>query len=353
MDFKDSIKQIAERIEKLKDNLPTEEATKNALIMPVIQALGYDIFNPLEVLPEMSCDIGTKKGEKIDYAILKDGEPIILIECKHWAQELNLHDNQLLRYFHVSKAKFGVLTNGIVYRFYTDLSELNKMDEKPFLEVNMLDLKDTQIEELKKFHKSYFDTEKILSSASELKYLGELKVRLSTEFTNPSTEFVKFISKGIYTGMFTQKVIEQFTSLVKRSVSSYINDIISERLKAAIESGNEKEQQEAKEIAETENAQIEQAKTIETTDIELNGYYIVKSILRAVMPVERIVYKDNKDYFAINIDNVWNNVCRLYFNNPDNLRIVLRTDDKRINISSLDDIYKYSEQLIDMAKKFI
>lgn len=92
MDFKDSIKQISERIGKLKDNLPTEEATKNALIMPFIQVLGYDVFNPLEVLPEMPCDVGTKKGEKIDYAIIRDGNPIILMECKHWAQDLNLHD---------------------------------------------------------------------------------------------------------------------------------------------------------------------------------------------------------------------------------------------------------------------
>lgn len=200
MDFKDSIKQISERIETLKANLPTEEATKTALIMPFINALGYDVFNPLEVLPEMCCDIGTKKGEKIDYAIMKDGEPIILIECKHWEQDLNLHDNQLLRYFNVSKAKFGVLTNGITYRFYTDLSEPNIMDEKPFLEINMLDLKDTQIEELKKFHKSYFDVDMILSSASELKYMGELRTVIGKEFTNPSTDFVRFFGKQVYEG---------------------------------------------------------------------------------------------------------------------------------------------------------
>jgi hypothetical protein len=345
MDFKDSIKQIAERIEKLKDNLLTEEATKNALIMPFIQALGYDVFNPLEVLPEMSCDIGIKKGEKIDYAIMKDGEPIILIECKHWAKDLNLHDNQLMRYFHVSKAKFGMLTNGIIYRFYTDLAELNKMDEKPFLEINLLDLKDAQIEELKKFHKSYFDTDKIISSASELKYINELKGKLSVEFTNPSTGFVRFLIKEIYNGAYTQKAIEQFTSLVKNSISSYINDIISERLKAAMESGNEKNKQEPTET--------EQAKAIETTDIELNGYYIIKSILRTTISPDRIIYKDNKDYFAINIDNLWYNVCRLYFNNPSNLRIVLRTDDKKISISSLDDIYNYSEQLIETAKKYL
>ena len=121
MDFKDSIKQIAERVEKLKDNIKTEEATKNALVMPFIQALGYDVFNPFEVVPEFICDIGTKKGEKIDYAIMRDGDPIILIECKHIEEELNSHDNQLLRYYHVSCAKFGILTNGMEYRFYTDL----------------------------------------------------------------------------------------------------------------------------------------------------------------------------------------------------------------------------------------
>jgi hypothetical protein len=86
MDFKDQIKQLGERIVQVKDKILTEEATKNSLIMPFIQALGYDIFNPLEVVPEFTCDIGTKKGEKIDYAIFKNGQPIILIECKHWAQ---------------------------------------------------------------------------------------------------------------------------------------------------------------------------------------------------------------------------------------------------------------------------
>ena len=156
MDFKDQLRQLSERIVSMKESIHTEEATKTSLIMPFIYALGYDVFNPTEVVPEMVCDIGAKKGEKIDYCILKEGHPIMLIECKHWAQDLSLYDNQLLRYFHVSSAKFGVLTNGIVYRFYTDLDTPNKMDEVPFLEVNMLDLKDTTIEELKRFHKSYF-----------------------------------------------------------------------------------------------------------------------------------------------------------------------------------------------------
>lgn len=364
MDFKDSIKQIADRIEKLKNNMPTEEATKNALIMPFISALGYDVFNPLEVLPEMTCDIGTKKGEKIDYAILKDGDPIILIECKHWEQDLNLHDNQLLRYFNVSKAKFGVLTNGIIYRFYTDLAEKNKMDEKPFLEVNLLDIKDNQIEELKKFHKSYFDIETILSSANELKYTGELKNVIVKEFANPTPDFVKYFGKQVYEGMFTQSILEQFTDLVKRSINSYINDLISDRLKAAIKENDSQTPSSAStesnkniESNELENDNTKKTDNrIMTTDTEMNAYYIVKSILRTVIAPERILFKDTISYFSINMDNTWKNVCRLYFNNEAHLRIAFINDDKkeeRFDIDTIDDIYKYSDKLIEKANKFI
>ena len=118
MDFKDYIKELSNRVAKLKDQIATEEATKNAFIMPFIQMLGYDVFNPLEVVPELDCDLIKKKGEKIDYAIMKEDDPIMLFECKHWKQDLDLHSTQLQKYFVASKAKFGVLTNGIIYRFY-------------------------------------------------------------------------------------------------------------------------------------------------------------------------------------------------------------------------------------------
>jgi hypothetical protein len=184
--LKNNLRELAERINSIKDQISTEEATKNALIMPFIQILGYDVFNPLEVVPEMDCDLVKKKGEKIDYAIMKDGEPIMLIECKHWKQDLNLHDNQLKKYYVASKAKFGVLTNGIEYRFYADLVKQNIMDDMPFLVVNMDDLRDAHIEELKKFHKSNFDVINIMSSASELKYLTELRKLIKAEFAEPS-----------------------------------------------------------------------------------------------------------------------------------------------------------------------
>lgn len=355
MDFKDSIKQISERVLKLKENLPTEEATKNALILPFISALGYDVFNPLEVLPEMTCDIGTKKGEKIDYAILKDGEPIILIECKHWQQDLNLHDNQLLRYFNVSKAKFGILTNGIVYRFYTDLAKPNVMDEKPFLEVDIENLKEPQFEELKKFHKSYFDIENILSSASELKYMGELKQIILNEFTSPTPDLVRYLGKQVYEGVFTPRILEQFTTLVRRAVNSYINDIISDRLKSAMGEIEEAENTQAK---TEQSAPVEQTESkIVTTDEELEAFFIVKAILRHTISADRITYRDAQSYFSVFIDD--NNrkcVCRLYLDSVKNKRIVFLGDDKNehVNkISTVDDIYNFEQELVAAASKFI
>lgn len=354
MDFKDNVLAISERVKKLKDNLQTEEATKNALIMPFINALGYDVFNPLEVVPEMICDIGSKKGEKIDYAILKDEKPIILIECKHWQQDLNLHNNQLLRYFNVSNAKFGVLTNGIIYKFYSDLEKPNVMDEKPFLEVNLLDIKESQIEELKKFHKSYFDIGTILSSASELKYMSEFKTVISKEFANPSPEFVKLLGKQVYTGQFQQKIIEQFSSLLKRAISLYINDIISDRLKKAIptEEENKSNIETNDNISENDTSQ-----KIVTTDSEIQAFYIIKSILRLVVSPDRIVLKDAVSYCPLFLDG--NNrklICQLHFNNEENKRIVLLDENKNKivqKIESLDDIYLISDQLIEIVNRYL
>lgn len=347
MDFKDQIKQISDRVFKLKDQIQTEEATKNAFIMPFLQSLGYDVFNPFEVLPEYVTDIGTKKGEKIDYAIFKDGKPCILIECKHWAQELNLHDGQLLRYFHVSKARFGLLTNGIVYRFYSDLVDPNKMDEKPFLEFNITEIKDNQIEELKKFHKSYFDVEKIVNTASELKYTIELKSLISKEMNTPSPDFVRYFTKQVYPGMVTQKVLDQFTELTKKSFQQLVTDLITERLKSALKKEDEQEKE-----ASTIVGPVEENRVV-TTDEELEGFMIVKAILRQAVSVSRIVHRDSQTYFAILLDD--NNrraICRLYLNGAKKYIVTFDETRKEIKneITSLDDIFKFEDQLIKTAQ---
>lgn len=149
MEFNERIKQFSERVSMLKGTISTEEATKMSLVVPLFQLLGYDVFNPTEFCPEYTADIGIKKGEKVDYAILEDNQPTILIECKSCSEQLDKHASQLFRYFSTTPSKFGILTNGIIYRFYTDLEESNKMDLIPFLEIDMLSLKDSSINELK------------------------------------------------------------------------------------------------------------------------------------------------------------------------------------------------------------
>jgi hypothetical protein len=355
MDFKDQLKQLADRTLKLKDQIQTEEATKNAFVMPFLQILGYDVFNPLEVVPEFISDIGLKKGEKIDYAIFKDGTPTILIECKHWNQNLNVHDGQLLRYFHVSKAKFGLLTNGITYRFYSDLVEANKMDEKPFLEFSISDIKDNQVEELKKFHKSIFDVESIVNTASELKFTNELKNILQQEFANPTPDFVKHFAKKVYPGVITAKILEQFTNLTRKSISQHISDLITERLKTALN----KEDQAVKEQEAIDQAEKEKAETskVETTEEELEGFMIVKTILRQKIAVNRISHRDAQSYFAILLDdNNRKTICRLYLNGSKKYFVTLDEAKKEVKneINSLDEIFNFSEtlfQTIDNLEK--
>ena len=352
MDFKDQIKILGDRVTKLKDQISTEEATKNAFIMPFLQSLGYDVFNPTEVVPEFISDIGLKKGEKIDYAIFMDGKPTILIECKHWSQNLSIHDGQLLRYFHVSKAKFGLLTNGINYRFYSDLVDPNKMDEKPFLEFNIHEIKDNQVEELKKFHKSYFDADSIVNTASELKYTNELKQLLQQELNNPSPEFVKYFAKQVYPSNISAKILELFTNLTKKSAQQYISDLITERLKTAL--NNEDEAAKEKD-SKLELPNQEPESKIETTEEELEGFMIVKTILRQKTDIKRITYRDSQSYFAILLDdNNRKTICRLYLNGNKKFFVVLDENKKEVKteIQTLDDIFTFSDKLFEIVENY-
>lgn len=372
MDFKDQVVRLSDNIKKQKDKIATEEATKNAFIMPMIAALGYDVFNPFEVVPEMDCDLIKKKGEKIDYAIMKDENPILLIECKHCKQDLNLHDTQLQKYFVASKARFGVLTNGIEYRFYTDLEKINIMDEKPFLIVNMLDLSDADIEQLKKFHKSYYNEEDVLSTANELKYTTEIKSILNNEFASPTAEFVRFFARQAYTsGQITSKVIDMFTPLVKKSITSVINDIISDRLNTAIKNS----EQTSDSLQTINNTSIntstedtekklpdgvvymDKESGVVTTQEELDAYNIVRSILRKSVDVSRITYKDYKSYFVVNIDNSqWFWICRVSIG-ARKKQIGIPVDQYKscewIQIDNMDDIFKYADRLEEALKMAI
>jgi predicted type IV restriction endonuclease len=236
MDFFEKLTSLAAKVRLQGPAIQTEEATKNAFVMPFINTvLGYDVFDPQEVTPEFVCDIGTKKGEKIDYAIMKNGEVQILIECKKIGESLSInHASQLFRYFHVTSARISILTNGQVYRFFTDLDAPNKMDEKPFLELDLLDIDEYSVPELTKLTKSAFDVDSIINAAGELKYVSQIKKVIAAQVIKPDDDFVKVFASRVYEGVITQKVREQFFELTRKALSQFLNDQINDRLKSAM-----------------------------------------------------------------------------------------------------------------------
>lgn len=352
MDFIDQLRALATRIASTKDLIQTEEATKNAMVMPFIQALGYNVFDPLEVTPELVADVGMKKGEKVDYAILSAGKPILLFECKKSGAELNVnHASQLFRYFHVTEARFGVLTNGIRYQFFTDLEQPNKMDEKPFLEFNILDFKDQEVDELKKFAKASFDVDTILMTANDLKYTRIIQNQLAEWMANPSEEFVRLVAADHLAGKrFTPAVKEQFTAITKRAFQRLIGDRINDRLRVAMAPEHAAEAAPSTpEAAQQGSADpANDMAAITTTLEEIEGFHIVRAILRDLVSAKRIVMRDAQSYCAILLDD--NNrkpICRLRFNNTARLVIGLMDDknEERVPLADLDDIYKHADFL--------
>ncbi|UYZ64002.1 type I restriction endonuclease [Hymenobacter weizhouensis] len=355
MELIDQLTNLASRAQKQIFHIQTEEATKNALVMPFINALGYNVFDPTEVVPEFVCDIGTKKGEKIDYAIVRDGKPIILIECKHVGGDLHInHASQLFRYFHVTEARIAVLTNGVTYRLFTDLEQPNKMDERPFMEFDLFNFQENDVAEIKKLSKASFNIEDMLFAAYNLKYMRAFKKYFDEQYTQPSTDFTHFISKQIYDGVLTPKLKEQFSILVHRAFHQFLNDKITMRLRSAMVDTNSQAllvaDLPAAPAAEAASVAAEAStsdKGIETTVEETEGFMIVRAILRKTVAVNRVVMRDVQSYCGILLDD--NNrkpICRLHFNGSKKFVTLFDVEGgERVDIASLDDLYGMASRI--------
>lgn len=357
MDFIEELRNLSTNIAKQIENAEqidrniTEEAAKHAFVIPFIKVLGYDPYNLTEVVPEFTADLGTKQGEKVDYAIFKDDEVIMLIECKQYGANLSeAHTSQLYRYFSVVNARIAVLTDGVIYRFYADLEETNIMDSKPFLEFNMLDVQEPLVNELKRFTKPTFDLNAALTAASDLKYTKEIKQTMLEQLEqleSPSEDFVRFFLSFVYSGVKTQTVVQQFTGIVKRALNQFLNEQINQRLQSAISKGEVAEDSVEIEVPD-ESIEEELEPRIVTTEEELEGFYTVKSIVREVVAADRIVHRDTQSYMSILLDNSrLKIICRLHFNTARKYLGLITEDRKhaRVEITSIDDIYNYAEQL--------
>ncbi|MBN9311927.1 MAG: restriction endonuclease [Chryseobacterium sp. 39-10] len=355
MELKLKLEQLHQRVNGLKDQIQTEEATKTAFVMPFIQILGYDIFNPTEVVPEFIADIGTKKGEKVDFVIKKEDEPILIIECKNWKENADAHNSQLHRYYHVSKARFGVLTNGIIYNFYTDLEKPNIMDEKPFFTINLDDLKDNSIKVLENFTKSGYNLESILDSAEALKYIKAIRKEFEKEIENPSDELVRLLVNRFFEKPLTANRMITFKEYAKRALSISISESISSRLKSALVINDNIETEKA--VVSTVNIdQNTDVSKVITTEEELEAFQIVKAILRERISSDRIAYRDTQSYFGILLDD--NNrkpICRFHFGTNRKLIELFhkgKDSGEKIILDSLDGIYSHRNELHQTVENY-
>ena len=315
--------------------------------------------DPTVVVPEFTADIGKKKGEKVDYAIIKDGDPIILIEAKPHTQKLDRHKTQLERYFTVTDSKFGILTNGIEYRFYSDIEKPNVMDEAPFLVIDMLKLKDRDIKQLSKFSSISLDIDSILDMAGSKKYVNSIKSIFKEETVEPSDDMVKLFASRLTDKRLTQSVIDEFSSYTKQAFSEIVNDLVNDRINSIKTKLSEEATLETTDTssqgANENNDDEDLDNGIETTNEELEGFFIVKSILAESMPLNRVFARDTKSYFGILLDD--NNrkwICRLHFNAKNSKYIGIHLSDKeetRFELDSIEDIYKHKDKIIEVAKR--
>lgn len=348
-EFAEKIKGLAARVEKQKSSIKTEEACKNAFVMPFLNALGYDVFNPDVVTPEFIADVGVKKGEKVDYAIKADGKIIMLVEVKTCGSDLaNQHMSQLYRYFSVTDARFAILSNGLQYWFYSDLDEKNRMDQRPFFQFNILDYQPSHIAELRKFTRDHFDLDQILTTATGLKYSSAVQQEFLKEVDEPSEDFVRFFASRVYDGHLTKRVREDFKPIVSKALKETMRELINKRLTSALEATTDRSD------TEEDTADASTAGAIVTTQEEIEAFHIVKSIAREIVKADRIVMRDAQSYCAILLDdNNRKTLVRLHLNRKKKyVGLFSNKREERVLIDSVDDIYQHAERIQATLRKY-
>jgi len=337
------ILEIQKKVAAHREILLTEEAAKTALVMPFLQALGYDVFNPGEVIPEFTADVGIKKGEKVDYAICRDGKITILVECKPSSATLNIsHAGQLFRYFSVTDARLAILTNGVVYQFYSDVDHANKMDEKPFYTFSIEAIKPGDLKTIEKFSKSSFDMDQIVQEAGNLKLQSQLRIELEKEFAEPSEEFVRMLAPRVYSGRLTPAIKESFGKLLSGAIANLVRDLVNERLSSALNASDPTTPEEAVEDTDLGD------EGVMTTSEEISGFHIIQAIASRIVSPKRIIIRDAKSYCAVLLDdNNRKTIARLHFNGvtTKHLGLFEGKEETRHLLSDLTEIYQYMGQI--------
>ena len=326
-----------------------EEATKMAMIAPVLNALDYNVFNPLEVAPEYTADFGSRRGEAVDYAILMDGAPRIVIECKAMGVAIEKEQlvNQLTRYYAAVHPKVGILTNGADWALYTDVDQSNVMDDQPFLRFNMLTGDAERIaRDMALFAKGAFSVSEVGDAARDMKYVRALKERLLSDLNAPSEDYLKYLASAIV-GNRRANTIESLRPLVRRSFNEVVNDKINARLQGAMmQEPPENQPEPPVEIVSADG------NGIFTTEEELRGLEIVREILADSIDPERIEYRDYKTNFQIKLKDSNETLVRLYFGKNVKRAAFGKSDgalgftsDHKIEIESVESLADHADEI--------
>lgn len=342
MELATRLTELAKRTQEHREILLTEEAAKTALVMPFLQALGYDVFNPSEVVPEFTADVGTKKGEKVDYAICRDGRVSILVECKPSSTPLSVtHASQLFRYFTVTDARLAILTNGVVYQFYSDIDHANKMDDKPFFTFSMDSIRKSDARIIERFSKSNFDIDQIVREAANLKLESLVRKEIEKEINDPSEDFIRIIAPRVQSVRVTSAIKDTYSRLITSAFSGIIRDLVNERISSALNASSMPD-------IETEDAAPTSEGDIITTQEEISGFHIVQAIAAKLVDPKRIAMRDAKSYCAILLDdNNRKTIARLWFNatTAKYVGTFAGKDETKTQISDLTEIYTLSDKI--------
>lgn len=350
--FAERIEALATRSKTAERQALTEEATKTSVVLPFIQALGFDVFNLDEVTPEFIADVGVKRGEKVDFAVKIDGKIAMLIEAKPVSARLgDTQFSQLFRYFTVTEARLAILTNGKEAWFFSDTDEPNKMDKKPFFTFDFQKHDKSQVDELARFQKGRFAIESIIEAASNLKYTRQAAAYLKKQLDDPDDEFVRHVGRQIYDGSITKGVAENLRPSIQAALDEIIRDRIQDKLSITLRPETPPVSAQPPEDAPPSSEDII------TTDEEREGFMIVRAIAARHVPIERVTLRDAKSYCAILMDD--NNrkpICRLYFNSTTTKNLGLFDAEKnetRVRVSGPTDLYKHVNEIETAVKAFL
>lgn len=319
MGFKDDFERLITQVSQRKQHCGgNEEATKQALILPFLQVLGYDIYNPTELVPEYKA--GWANKEKVDYAVFIDEKPAIFIEAKAFGEKLINYDAQLAKYFNSTPdVKIAIITDGITYKFFTDGQQLNIMSEDPLFEFNIEELKKQDYEVLDRLRKDNFEVDSIITEAENLFYLNGFMKRLKQNFNNPGEDFIKFVASDIYPSRMTSKALERLQPLVKQAVSTTLVAMVSKGLTHSIDEEDSEDDAPASEEGSKNESKIK------TTEQELEAYNAIVQIIEGEFGSEHeINYKDTQSYFSVQMQKPSRWFCRLHFNNLKRIYVAFR-----------------------------